>query len=131
MWGTITKPPDYEQYSFTDFFEVSALKKNPYVTGAPYDLLLCKRGLVCHHRGFTAIEKKQDAVPILNRSSTRRCPTLRRRRRISEQRVCCCGGASLRMVSRHGLGLAACTCHCICCFTVGLLSPHICSASRL
>ncbi|CAL8460688.1 g219 [Coccomyxa elongata] len=22
MWGTITKPPDYEQYSFTDFFEV-------------------------------------------------------------------------------------------------------------
>lgn len=24
MWVAITKPPNYEQYSFTDFFEVSA-----------------------------------------------------------------------------------------------------------
>ena len=28
MWNSITKPPDYDQYSFSDFFDVSLAKRS-------------------------------------------------------------------------------------------------------
>ena len=38
MWAAITKPPDYEQLSFTDFFEVPSRLRPMYTLCMPLTL---------------------------------------------------------------------------------------------